>query len=950
MGLMVSQLWETEKGIRPQIKHNLLKLPLGRTVFVPSKEWVVYHLPWVVRGDLWRVSFHCSLQRAHFLSTVSVTESGQLRLNVFNTEGVAQVLPGRSIVVNMWYSGACKSCFLPAEPALEKNNVAVKVLTWKGTDVLKEFADVFDDSTMKITPAMKHLNVRFEECKLKCDPDFGGRRTVPSVDQLVSEARIREELASFLKKGFIERVNASDGVFLTPIFFLPKKDGTKIRTLNDYRLLNAMCDLTGATFRDTLRTMRSIPAHWKIYSKLDLSNGFFSVGLERKASRLFGFNIFNETYVWRVIPQGFSWSPIWFMERIKDIFFDLSDHLVVYADDILVGSRTQEEHDLILSRVLARMRKFGLKLNKDKVILKKREVDFLGFTLRNGKFDLNKYLAEKAAQICNVSHYKHLERLIGALNFCRSHVGDLGRLIAPLMEYKTVAMKGGEMCTSDWWKKVNKKTIEVWQQVLKGGLSLSLSRKFERFELHVDWCGGHRGFALTGLIGVNKYLVAVGSARDPIKDQSSFLGEIRALEWALSETRHLRGNWKTTVFCDNQGVVSSLLKGIEAFCNDRRSARIFGRICGNEPFAHFVYLPGTRNGFADILSRLREGSQGQEIDVLESVERPNDDVIYRRIQSAHFGHWGVQTTLQNLLMEGERWPRVEEDVRNFIRRCPHCAFNGDEQVRDLPSVEVSTAKGERVFMDHCGPFFDGSHILVVVDDATKWMTATRTPGTGAVHAIRILDEWMQKWGRISAICTDNATCWNSELFTRWAALNRIEVRKTPSYYHQGNAVAERGIQTLCTRIRRFLNGAAAGWPAVIESAVHAINTSWNSVIRTAPAALMKGTDRNGVLLSEAKISELWTKALESAKEKKEYERKRFEWKHPRRSRPFNLGDKVLKKNYYQLAHRLKKLGPKWIGPFVLEEQVSDSTWLARGTRRGDQKILVHSSQIKPCFL
>ena len=120
MGLTVSQLWETEKGIRPQIKHNLLKLPLGRTVFVPSKEWVVYHLPWVVRGDLWRVSFHCSLQRAHFLATVSVTESGQLRLNVFNCDAVAQVLPGRTVVVNMWYSGICNSCFFTNGTGLRK--------------------------------------------------------------------------------------------------------------------------------------------------------------------------------------------------------------------------------------------------------------------------------------------------------------------------------------------------------------------------------------------------------------------------------------------------------------------------------------------------------------------------------------------------------------------------------------------------------------------------------------------------------------------------------------------------------------------------------------------------------------------------------------------------------------------------------------------------------------
>ena len=125
-----------------------------------------------------------------------------------------------------------------------------------------------------MTPAMKSMRVDIRECRLKCDPVFGGQQTCPKIDHLVPENRIREELDSFLKKGFIERVNSSDGVFLTPIFFLPKKDGKKIRTLNDYRKLNAMCDFSTATFVDAMRTMRSIPRNWKHFSKLDLSNAF----------------------------------------------------------------------------------------------------------------------------------------------------------------------------------------------------------------------------------------------------------------------------------------------------------------------------------------------------------------------------------------------------------------------------------------------------------------------------------------------------------------------------------------------------------------------------------------------------------------------------------------------------------------------------------------------------
>ena len=290
------------------------------------------------------------------------------------------------------------------------------------------------------------------------------------------------------------------------------------------------------------------------------------------------------------------------------------------------------------------------------------------------------------------------------------------------------------------------------------------------------------------------------------------------------------------------------------------------------------------------------------------------------------------TTLQNLLLESERWPNMERDVRDFVARCPNCAFNGEEQRRDAPSTEISHRIGERVFMDHCGPFFDGSHILVIVDDATKWIEAIRTPGTGAVHAMKALDRRQERHGRIELLCTDNASAWNSDVFRRWAASRNIDTRRSPSYHHQANGLAERSIQTLCERIRRLLNGSTRAWPQAIQGAVDAINTSWNSATKTTPQSLMLGIDRNGVLLDEEAIQKLWESALKSSQMAKVYESIRFKWKHPRLSKPIRRGDCVLLKNYHQMSHPLRKLGPKWIGPFIVEEQRSDSTWIIRERR------------------
>ena len=894
------------------------------------------------------MSFHCSLNRSPFLACVTISDSGQFRLNVYNTSAEAQVLPGRTFACSFWYSGPMQCRFLPVWTKDDGADRAVKAVFSVSGDLFSEFPEVFDDEAYRMTPAMKSMRVDIRECRLKCDPAFGGQRTCPKIDHLVPEHRIREELDSFLKKGFIERVNSSDGVFLTPIFFLPKKDGKKIRTLNDYRKLNAMCDFSTATFVDTMRTIRSIPRTWKHFSKLDLSNAFFSVGLSRETSKLFGFNIFNETYVWRVIPQGFGWSPIWFVERVKDILHGLP--VTVYADDVLVGADTRAEHDQVLRLVLRRFEKFGLRLNKDKAIFGVSEVDFLGFRVRAGGFSLKHYMEEKATKTPKLEHYKQLEKTIGALSFCRSHVPNLSKKMTELYSAKQKALKCPKECDEAWWKGINAKVQEIWTDVVRDGVDLCLGDSFGVFELFVDWSGPHRGYILFGKCEETKekLIVSVGSVKDPIPHQSSFLGELRTVKWALQQTTRFRGAARTEIFIDNKSVVDALNRGIGAFCDDRRCARVFAFICENERDVKFSYLPGNMNQIADQLSRVGStevARQPTERAIL-AIDRPSEQEIERKIRSAHFGHWGYMTTLQNLLLESERWPNMERDVRDFVARCPNCAFNGEEQRRDAPSTEISRRIGERVFMDHCGPFFDGSHILVIVDDATKWIEAIRTPGTGAVHAMKALDRWQERHGRIELLCTDNASAWNSDMFRRWAASRNIDTRRSPSYHHQANGLAERSIQTLCERVRRLLNGSTRAWPQAIQGAVDAINTSWNSVTKTTPQSLMLGIDRNGVLLDEEGIQRLWESALKNSQMAKVYENNRFKWKHPRLSKPIRRGDCVLLKNYHQMSHPLRKLGPKWIGPFMVEEQRSDSTWIIR-ERRNSPPVLAHSSQIKP---
>ena len=187
--------------------------------------------------------------------------------------------------------------------------------------------------------------------------------------------------------------------------------------------------------------------------------------------------------------------------------------------------------------------------------------------------------------------------------------------------------------------------------------------------------------------------------------------------------------------------------------------------------------------------------------------------------------------------------------------------------------------------------------------------------------------------------------WNSDAFRRWAARHGIDTRRTPTKHHRGAGLAERMIGTLCERMRRMLNGSTEGWPGVVDGAVHAINNSWSSAIGTTPSMLMRGLDRNGVIAQEDEVRQAWELARTKQLGSKAYERNRFEWKHKRRSKGLRLGDRVLMISHGRQYHPLKKLGPKRIGPFTVEEQRSDSTRIIRRPGLGKPPILAHSSQL-----
>jgi hypothetical protein len=91
-------------------------------------------------------------------------------------------------------------------------------------------------------------------------------------------------------------------------------------------------------------------------------------------------------YEYLVMPFGLTNAPATCQELINNVLrVHLDRTVVAYLDDILVYSRTLEEHIRHVTEVLECLRKADLRLKPEKCEWHKEEVEFLGFVVgRNG--------------------------------------------------------------------------------------------------------------------------------------------------------------------------------------------------------------------------------------------------------------------------------------------------------------------------------------------------------------------------------------------------------------------------------------------------------------------------------------------------------------------------------------------------------------------------------------
>ena len=262
--------------------------------------------------------------------------------------------------------------------------------------------------------------------------------SIPTMGPAVTSKprRLRPDLANRAKGDVQDMVRLgimrpSTSNWSSPVVIKEKPDKT-LRICGDYRSLNSI------TTKDEypmplLADSTARLAEKSVFSSIDIVRAYYNIPVaaedQKKTALTFPFGLYEHI----TMPFGLTNAPKTWQRFIDNLFRDI-DYVFVYLDDILIFSKSEEEHERHLRTVLQRLADTDLHINAAKCSFFQTSVQFLGHEVSASGIAP---MAKKLEAIENLPYPKtihDLRRQLGLLNFYRPFMRNAATILAPLCD------------------------------------------------------------------------------------------------------------------------------------------------------------------------------------------------------------------------------------------------------------------------------------------------------------------------------------------------------------------------------------------------------------------------------------------------------------------------------------------------------------------------------------
>ncbi|GJT81322.1 putative nucleotidyltransferase, ribonuclease H [Tanacetum coccineum] len=320
------------------------------------------------------------------------------------------------------------------------------------------------------------------------------------------------------------------------------------------------------------------------------------------------------------------------------------------------------------------------------------------------------------------------------------------------------------------------------------------------------------------------------------------------------------------------------------------------------------------------------------------------------------------------------WPGMKRDIATYVSKCLTCSKVKAEHQRPsglLQQPEIPEWKWDKITMDFITklPRSKSGHdtIWVIVDRLTKsaHFLAIREDYSTEKLAKIYIDEIVARHGVPVSIISDRdgrftSRCWQT---VQKALGTRLDM--STAYHPQTDGQSERTIQTLEDMLRACVIDFGGSWDVHLPLAEFSYNNSYHSSIRCAPFEALYGRKcRSPILWAEIGESSLigpelvqeTTDKVVLIKEKLKAARDRQKSYADNRRKPleFEVGDRVmLKVSPWKGVIRFGKKGklaPRYVGPFEILERIGPVTYRLRLPEELSRlHDTFHVSNLKKCL-
>ena len=762
---------------------------------------------------------------------------------------------------------------------------------------LASFADVFPSELPAGLPPSREVDHRIELIPGAVPPS---RPTFRLSEKELIELKV--QLEELTKSGFIQ---SSKSPFGAPILFVKKKDGT-MRMCVDYRALNNV----------TIKNSYALPRVDELFdrlqgaryfSKIDLRSGYHQIRIVPGDVPKTAFRTRYGHFEFLVLPFGLTNAPGTFMHLMHETFRPfLDDFVLVFLDDILIYSKTLEEHTTHVRQVLESLRKAKLYAKASKCEFFKTEVEFLGHFVGRDGVRMMEDKIQAVADWPEPKNVRDVRAFLGTAGYYRKFIKNFSKIAAPLNELTKESVKFE-------WSPLHTAGFLSLKAAMQSAPVLALPDPKLPYVIHTDASGFATGAVLMQDQGRGLQPIAYLSkkmldaeTRYPVHEQ-----ELLAIIHALGSWRHYLHGVKFTVMTDHQSLryfkTQPMLSGRQSRWKD---------VIANFDF-DIEYIKGEANPVADGLSRRVDHQHSSQLllntvflssrdaslspvsvqspvidslptDLIQSalidplyqsalVRRrtrtdpiqvkdgrlvcgdriyvPNDRALQTRIlcechDSPLGGHLGKDKTIEQVKRRFY-WPGMDAVIQLYVTSCDACQRNKPSQQAPmglLQPLPIPSRPWQQVSMDLITALpksrTGNDAIVVFVDKLTKMVhyVATTTNVTAPQLATLFMREVVRLHGVPESILSDRDPRFTAKFWRAFWGQLGTTLTMSTAYHPQTDGQTERANRTLEEMLRSRINFSQTDWDDHLATAELAINNAVQASTGFSPFYLNAGQE------------------------------------------------------------------------------------------------------------